>query len=180
MEQLVVNTLWSRYFALLRFRAGPQDLPYAPSLLLLLLVLACALDIFGSSQIIGQDSQALWILLRVLIGMALLWALLQSAARGSRFVHTASALTVVGLVVTLLTLPLLWLVWPLPSDPQALSGAQAGLMFLTLPALVWFMSIRAFILRQALENHWLVAFFLAFALLVAETAITISLQQMVQ
>lgn len=175
-----MKAVWVRYFALLRFRAGPQDLPYAPILLALLLLIAGALDVFGSSQIIGQDSQALWVLVRVLIGMVLLWALLQSAGRGTRFVQTATALTVVGLAVTLLTLPLLWLVWPLPQDPKALTGAQAGLMVLTLPALAWFMSIRAFILRQALENHWIAAFFLAFALLLAETAITLSLQQMLQ
>lgn len=175
-----MKLLIARWLALLTFRCGPADLPHAPLVLGALLMVAFALDWIGSRLMQPLAGEPWWSLLRAAIGMGLLWALLASSARAARFVQTAIAMQMVAIAVNLAFLPILLAVWPLPADPRAMSPAQAGMGLALMPLLVWFLSLRAGILRSALETAWLAAFFLSLMLLIAEAALSISLIRMLQ
>ena len=176
----VMGPLFARWLSLLSFRSGPADLPHAPALLGSLLALAFALDWFGSQAMQPQVGEPWWGLTRVAIGMSLVWALLASSGRAARFVQTATALVMVAIAANVAFLPILFLIWPLPVDPAALSPRQALLGLLLMPLLVWFLSVRASILRSALETAWMAAFFLSLLLLFAEALLSLSLIRMLQ
>lgn len=175
-----MRLLIARWWALLTFRSGPADLPHAPWLLAVLLIVAFALDWFGSRSMQPLAGESWWSLLRAAVGMALLWALLAVSGRVARFVQTAIALEMVAIAVNLTFLPILFVVWPLPADPVAMTPLQMGMGLLLMPLLVWFLTLRASIFRAALETLWLSAFMLSLLLLFTEAALSVSLIRMLQ
>lgn len=134
-----------------RLKRGPQDLPYAPHLLVALLVVDLALDI-GFAAFQGRAGDVAWrSLAGTAVSLGLLYALLQSRGFGSRFVQTATAAVGTGVLVTALALPLLLAIGEPPATPQQLTGTQILLTWALLALLVWKLLIDANILRHALE-----------------------------
>jgi hypothetical protein len=163
---------------LLTFRAGGEEMPHLPRLLVVLLVATLALDAALSMALDDSGSSPLWIALRIAIGQGLLWLLLQGAGKAARFVQTSIALTLVAFVFSLISAPLLLVLWPVPQDPKQVTALQALLMLTLMPMMIWLMCLRASILRGATDFRWLTAFVIALALLVAEASITLSLMKM--
>lgn len=175
-----MKILLDRFFAVLTFRAGPQDLPVSPAILTLLLAMTLVLDVLAGKMVQGSAGTAHWIIVRMIIGLFLLWLLLRNANKSARFMQTAIALTLVTLVATLISFPIILAMGSLPTDPKSLTGTQAGAMLLMFPVFIWFLCARTAIFRSALENHWLSAFLLALGLLLAEAVFTVFLMKLVQ
>ncbi len=163
---------------LLSFRAGGADLPYAPRLLGVLVAVTVALDVWLSAQLEGSDASPIWILLRTLLGVALIFLVLRAADKPARFVQTATALSLVALAISLISAPILLLIWPLPQDPKLITGLQASLTMPLLAVMLWFLMLRAHVLRGALECPWFAAFMLSILLLFVESAVTLSLMNL--
>lgn len=175
-----MKILFDRLFAVLTFRAGPQDLPVSPRLLTLLLAITLILDLLAGKILQGSASAAQWIIVRMLIGLFLLWLLLRNADKSARFLQTATALALVTLAATLISFPIILTMGSLPTDPKSLTGTQAVAMLLMFPVFIWFLCARTAIFRSALENHWLSAFLLALGLLMAEAVLTVFLMKLTQ
>lgn len=147
------------FFASLRdiclFRRGPEDMPYAPRLLIALLI-ACAVvqlafDLHNGATT-GMAGAALVGGLAV-IGM--LFLLLRGRGKSERFVQTATAFTAVKLLFDIAVYPLALLL-PLKQilarfDATDLSGSQT-LVMLTVAVLgVWELCVCIGLLRRSLE-----------------------------
>lgn len=154
-------------------------MPHAPRLLVMLLLATLALDVALSAVLQETGNSPVWIALRIVIGQGLLLLLLQGARKKERFVQTSIALTLVALVFSAASAPLIIAIWPIPEDPQQLTGLQAAMMLLLMPIMLWLLGVRAWILRGALEYRWLSAFVISLALLVAEASLTLALMKMI-
>lgn len=156
---------------LCRLRRGPQDLPYSPRLLVLLIAAVTVLDVLVGG-LLGDDGGALAHSL-LATGVVLGFAWLELALRGrrERYVQTASALAAGGLAISLAQLPIAWLIEPIAETDAAaaaLGPLQLLLRWLALATLVWQVLINANILRHAIESRfglalvhvtsWLVAY----------------------
>ncbi len=156
---------------LCRLRRGPQDLPYAPTLLALLVVLGIGLDL-GVGALSGEGGMAAGAVPRVLVGTAfsllLLYGLLRVRHFHNRFVQTALALLLTGIVFTLVLMPILLLSGPPPASATGMSPLQVLTGWAMLGLVVWKLAVDAHILRHALELPFPAAFLLAFLWAVAD------------
>jgi len=136
---------------LIFFRAGPQDMPYAPRALIVLLILGAALEIaFDLRQntpwpaIAGAN-------VGTLAALATLFGLLRWRGKPERFVQTALALVATGLLLQVIVLPLLLAIgWPL-SDKAQLTPRQTVELRAVFVLAVWQVAISVNVLRHALE-----------------------------
>lgn len=164
--------IWLR---LLSFRAGGADMPYAPRLLMLLMAITFALDA-ALAQVIAIDAESspLWIAVRLAISLLLLYLLLKGQRKAERFVQTAIALNAAALAFSLLSMPLVLMLWPLPTPEQAqtVSAMDAMLAVVLFPMMLWFLILRAWLIHQATEYRYLLSFLISIALLIAEAALT--------
>lgn len=136
---------------LVLFRAGPQDMPYAPRGLIALLVIGALLELAvdlhqgnSAAVILGAD-------IGTLAALATLFALLRWRGRPERFVQTTFALVASGLLFELLLAPLA-LVIGLPLAPDAhLTVRQTVALLAIFAFALWQVAISVNVLRQALE-----------------------------
>ena len=146
---------WTQPLARLRdlvfFRAGPQDLPYAPRALIVLLLIGAGLGVaFDLRQghpwaaIVGAN-------VGTLVALAALSGLLRWRGRPERFVQTALALIATSLLFELALLPLALVIGlPLPPNPQLDSHQTLALLAVFVLAL-WQVAISVNILRHAMD-----------------------------
>lgn len=138
---------------ILLLRRGPQDLPFAPYLL----VRAAALCVIVQTAIalIVHDTS----LATVLVG-ALLWLVftlltlnLLLTLRGlrSRFVQMASALLSCTLVFTVLSAPIALLAGDTPVNAETMTPLQMLIGAVSLPLLIWKLVVDAHIFRHSLN-----------------------------
>jgi len=144
-----ISTLLPLVRDLLFLRRGPQDLPYSPALLALLIGAMLALDAALAEHVsqVGLPHMAFSLLLM----LALTWLALRIGEKSPRFVQTASALLGAGIVLTLLAVPVLLGVGRLPADPKLLTPSQSMWVMVALAFQVWDLAITAHILRHALD-----------------------------
>lgn len=145
-----VQTL-TRLRDLVLFRAGPQDMPYAPRGLIALLLIGALLELAVDLRQGNSAAAILGANIGTLAALATLFALLRWRGRPERFVQTALALAASGLLFELFMAPLaLWI--GLPLKPDAHLSTQQTLVLLALFAFaMWQVAISVNILRQALE-----------------------------
>lgn len=141
-----MSALLKQLLAICRLRQGPQDLPYAPAvawLLVLVALLAPALNV-PHAQVLPRAA------LSALLLLGPPWLLLSLRERPERFVQTLIAMTGTGLLFTLAVAPLLFFIAAMPGTspppPQAL-----WLTLMVLVLLMWKLTIDAHIWRQALD-----------------------------
>ena len=133
------------------FRAGPQDMPYAPRALIVLLVIGAVLEIgfdlykgSPAAMIAGAN-------VGTLAALAALFALLRWRGKSERFVQTALSLVATGLLFELLLLPLA-LVIGLPLTPDAqLNPRQTSALLALFVLALWQVAISVNILRHAMD-----------------------------
>lgn len=137
---------------LLLFRSAPQDLPYSPGLLALLIGLGLLFD--GLILHLGGESpQALL----ALVGSTILRLLLLTvwfSWRGiaPRLVKTLSALWLADLAFRVLLLPpVLLIVGDVPSEPPSPSLAAQVAALAMIALAVWQLLVQGHVLRHALE-----------------------------
>lgn len=133
------------------FRRSPADLPHAPALLSALIVMMVAIDALAARLLTGQSGDSLLALINNLVALLLVYGLLNATGKSPRFVQTATALLLVRVAMSLLTVLLLFAIAPIPEKPDDLKPGQAVLMSMTLPLLVWYVALRIHIFRHALE-----------------------------
>ena len=151
-ELVSVERIWdgaphNGFTDLMRFRGGPQDLPHAPALLVVLLGAGTALDLaIGHAISDGANALARSLLSSVVV-LGLCWVALAIRRLPHRYVQTASALLACSLVFSLVQLPIALLAGPPPATAAELSHLQILLGWLTLALFVWQISVDAHIMR---------------------------------
>jgi len=166
-----VSALFSRLLLICLWRAGPQDLPYSPRLLVQLLVLLGVLQLVAVQFSSLQTDVAGRMLLYLAFLLLPILGLLRVSGHPERFVQTAIAFAGASVLVSL---PMLGLLALMPSPAQLqLEGFQPnGLQFLGsllyLALAAWKVAIDAHIWRHALQCPPLAAAALAIALFIAE------------
>jgi hypothetical protein len=136
---------------LMLFRRGPQDLPYSTSLLGAASVIAFALDAFVASRFQQVGDAAPRVAFSLAALLALPWIALRLADKQPRYAQTALALVATSVMFTILTVPVLIGVGPLPQDPKDLTATQALLGWFSLLLVGWQLAVRGHILRHALD-----------------------------
>jgi hypothetical protein len=155
---------------LCQLRRGPEEMPYSPALLALLVAASVVLDVATGALFGGNDVFARSLVSTALV-LALSWAALEVRRFGNRYVQTASALVACGLAFSLLALPLGWLAHPIPSTATVLTPAQVLLGWAVLALFVWNLSVFAHIMRRAIESSFGLAFAIVVAWAVADWAL---------
>lgn len=160
----LLTPLWN----LCRLRGGPQDFPWSPRLLLVLLLADVALDaVVGAWLGVGARAMtASAVATLVLLGF--LYVLLSAHQRGARFVQAATALATAALFFSVLAIPAQLALPTVPADPALLTPRQ-GLALAWAAALGgWSLVVTAYVLRHALERGFMYG--LALAVLMNLTA----------
>ena len=156
---------------LCRFKRAPQDLPYSPASLALLLVASTLFDIVVGAATSDAAGAFVHTLLFNALILGLCWIALAIRRFDNRYVQTALALIACGLLISIVQLPLALLIEPLSGKEgaQSLSLFQLLLRWAALGTLVWQILIYAHIMRHAMESRfglaaalttsWFVAYF---------------------
>ncbi|MEO6689747.1 MAG: hypothetical protein ABIS07_07185 [Dokdonella sp.] len=156
---------------LCRLRGDPQDFPYSPNLLTLLVGASTALDTLIGGVLGEVDNTPVRSLLSTVIVLALCWVALAMRGLRNRYVQTACVLLACGIALSLLQLPIALLAGPPPTTVADMSSLQAILGWITLALLVWQISVNAHIMRHAIDASFGLAFALVLSWLIACWAI---------
>lgn len=154
------------------FRCGPQDVPYAPRLLIGLLIASAAVEAafdLGSGADVGAILAAT---LGTLATLGLLFLFLHWRGKAERFVQTALGMALTGFVFELIALPLALAVGKPPADPAALTATQIVAALVLFALLLWQAGIVANILRHALDIPLAGAVLMLLALGVADLLVS--------
>lgn len=139
------------------FRRGPEDMPYAPGLLVALLVASAVLAALYDLRLRGVAAATVVAsVVGTLATLGVLYELLRWRGKRERFVQAALALTATSFLFQLVAMPLL-LVIPIaapgaaPLKPEDVTGWQMLAAFVMLLVAIWQACISVSILRRALE-----------------------------
>ena len=139
---------------LCRLRNGPQDLPHAPRLAIVLLMAATLLD-SAIGAVLGDGGDApLRSLLSSVVVLGLCGVALSIRKLGHRYIQTATALLACSVVFSLLQLPVALMAGPPPATAAELSGAQVLLGWFTLGLFFWQIAVNAHIVRHAMDSSF--------------------------
>lgn len=156
---------------LCQLRRGPEDVPYAPQLLLVLILASVLLDVALGAALGVKASILPRSLLSTGLILALCWTALTARGLGTRFVQAASALVACAMVFSLLMLPIAALTGAPPATPEQLTPMQVVLAWTALAVIVWKLCVDAHILRRALDAPFALGFLLALAWALADWAL---------
>lgn len=137
------------------FRRGPEDMPYAPRLLVALLVACAVVQMAFDLHNGAKPGMAGASLLGGLAVVGMLFVLLRGRGKSERFVQAATAFAAVKLLFDLVVYPLALLL-PLKQvlarfDPASLNGNQT-LVMLAIAALgIWELCVWIGVLRRSLD-----------------------------
>jgi hypothetical protein len=137
---------------ILLLRRGPQDLPYATSLLTITALLCIAVQL---PLAVLRDMALATVLVAgivwLLFTLGLLRLLLILRDRGNRFVQAATAFLGCNMAFNLVAIPIALLVGTPPDNPEQLTGAQILAGLISLPLLVWKVAVDAHVFRNSLD-----------------------------
>lgn len=142
------------------FRRGPEDIPYAPRVLVALVVLCVAMQVGFNLHAGVKPGVATGIVIGSLAALGMVWVMLRGREKPERFVQTATALTAVYLVFELaqdlLTLRLPVEQWreqltATPRQLPELTGSQELMAFAVVALGIWQLCIWISCLRRSLE-----------------------------
>ena len=141
-----MKALMTLFWRLAIFRAGPEDTPYSPSILAVVLMIWSGLQLMvglaQSNVPAGLLLVSQWLALTVLLGGTLF--LLSFKGLRARWLQTATALVGVDVVLSIVNLPLL-------AMGALLGGASGGLEIFYLLLVSWQLAAQAFIFHRALN-----------------------------
>lgn len=145
-----MKPLLNLFIGICLLRAKPQDVPASSSLMLLTLLAVIVTGLPGTMSLTGGLVSALMMgLLDVALTLGLLQIFLTMLKLSSRLVQSATALFGTGVVINLLSLPVLWLAGVNGEDSA--NQALGGVLYLVL--LVWSLLIMGHILRHSFNLH---------------------------
>ncbi len=164
------TSLLKLFLQIILLRKGPQDLPYSPFLLLLLL--GCVTGLWLLAMFLPSENIAhipaanriLFVLAVMLVNVGGIYVLLRLFHFGARVVQTLTAMLGASLILSLIHQMLYVAV--------IATGGNSGLLTVVgIFIIVWSLIIDAYILRQALSISLLVAGLLAYSFFLAELAL---------
>jgi hypothetical protein len=144
------------FFELIRdiclLRRGPQDLPYAPQLLVAVAAACVAVQLaVAIARSVPVGGVLVGALMWLMMTLGALHLILTVRNLRNRFVQAATALLGCALVFTLLSLPIALLVSDPPPTPQQMTPLQLVLGLVSLPLLVWKIVVDAHVFRSSLD-----------------------------
>lgn len=148
------STLPALVIGLCRLRNGPQDLPHAPRLAVLLLMASVLLDSAIGAALGDGDTAPLRSLLSSVVVLGLCGVALAIRRLGHRYVQTATALLACSIAFSLLQLPVALMAGPAPASATELSDAQVLLGWFTLGLFFWQIAVNAHIVRHAMDSSF--------------------------
>ncbi len=155
-----LQALWRTFFDMCRYRVKPQELPYSPQFLQVLLLLYSLVNLLLAWLMQPFYLAVLSAVVQTLLLVVLTWSLLRIVGHQVRLNQTLIALVGTGLLFSLLNLPLgVWIV-----SVQQDDMAPVLPVFMLLLLVGWNLSVYAHILRHALSTHFFFGFLLAFTL----------------
>lgn len=152
-----VKPLLIRFWDICLLRKGPEDVPYSPVLLVLLLLLGYLLDNLQINLLLPKLPVYLlaWVLLVHTLLMLLLTALLLvMLGYQARIIQSLTALAGTGIILTLLILPFGYII---SLNPKNFTMAS----LITLFVQIWSLVIVGHILSSALSVHRLTGVIIA-------------------
>lgn len=160
---------------LCRFRDGPQELPYAPVLAIVLLLVQCAL-VLGRAESSGiEQPLGLPLVLLSAFGLASTWGILRLREFQARFWQTYLALIATSVVFSVLLLLLVAAAGPV--EQLAASPLAPVFGWLSLLLVAWQVLVAAHIWRHALDVLFPVGVMAAVAVRMVEGLILIQFLQ---
>lgn len=132
-------------------RIGPQDMPFAPPLLGILIVCNVVLAVLLGLVVGAAGTALLASLVSIAVSLGVLYALLSMRHIHARFVQAATAILAAALLFGLLSLPAQILLTPMPTDPTALTQLQLIALLGAAALGVWSLVVAAHIFRHALN-----------------------------
>lgn len=138
-------------------RAGPQDVPAASVVLALTVAAYMVVGTLVALANYSVGQAVLWSLLDTLLLAVFTYFSLRWRRHVPRFVQTFSALTGTGVLLSMVTWPLLMLLYRQPEGESA--AALPSLLLVVL--MFWGMAVIAHILRNALSSSFAVGVLLA-------------------
>ena len=128
-------------------RAGPQDLPYSPNLLVLSLIAYVVLGVQTASLGLPDVNPFIFSVIDLLALLFFAWFVLSLKGYYSRFNQTVIALSGSGIILGLLAWVLL--AWQLQATDSGRESLLASILYLIL--IMWSLAINANIVRHALS-----------------------------
>ena len=163
-----MSELLKRIFNICLLTRGPQDLPYSVLLMRLMLLIYFVTGLASLLTTVSSNVAVLVMLVDVGILLLFSWLCLRAFRMSSRFVQMMTALTGVGSLFHLLSVPLLAQI-----KIASASGQVAGeLSFLLLFLISWNLAVIAHIFREAFGVRLLAAFVLTLAYKVIEVSVS--------
>lgn len=164
---------------LLLLRSGPQDAPYAPRLLAVLVLVALVVDAVLTTSVPGNADVSARLAVAAVCAslfavLAMSALILQLAGRQARYVQTATALVLVELALSIASVPFAAMVGEPPAAGQPLDPGQAFATLGFLAVGVWGLLVRGHILRHALEIGFGRGVLLALAITLAEGVLVLA------
>lgn len=159
---------------LARFRSGPQDFPYAPTLAASLLLAQLGVLLIRAQLSGAETGEVLpMVLVKGVFAFAAPWLVLRLRDMHARYWQTLLALVSIELLFTLLLLPLVALTGQI--DPEAPHPLAPLFGWMALLLMAWLVLISGHIWRHALNLLFPLGVLIALALLLAEGALLVSL-----
>ena len=154
--------LVARFWEICLLRKGPEDVPYSPPLMLLLLLLGYVVDNLRINLLLpGITAWQLAgiLLLHTLLMLSITAGLLTLFGYRARIIQTLTALTGTGVILSLLMLPLDFIT---RQNPQNFTMASLIIMAVQ----IWSLVIIGHILTHALSVHRLTGVIIAIGYLI--------------
>lgn len=160
------------YFKISFFKASPEQLPYNLSCTIKALFIYCAINLW----LLDNHSATLDVLVKIIIEIGLLALFLKIGLKVThkpeRFIQTLSSLIGIGMVVSLISTPVYYLVIPQFLQQQEINQTVVNI---TLLFLVWNLAIVSYIFKRSLEVSTLMSAVIAFNYLITFQLIVISI-----
>ncbi|MDN5924409.1 MAG: hypothetical protein L0H70_05360 [Xanthomonadales bacterium] len=146
-----MHTLLVAWRDLCLLRIGPQDMPYAPSLLALLIIANVAVSLLVGVAMGSVGTALLASLVSIGVGLGVLYGLLSMRHIHARFVQAATAIMAAALLFSVLSLPMQLALSPMPSVPEAFTQMQMASLLVAAVLGLWSLAVAAHIYRHALN-----------------------------
>ncbi len=147
------------FMAVCLFKRGPQDVPYSPALLGMLLAVNAAVSFLAIYLTADFLQTVLQILVSLLLLLAGSYVILAIGRKLGRFCQTASALLGADTFISFFALPAL--------ATLAAGQGSASVYFFLLALMIWHWAVAGHIFRHALEKPYPVGLAVAFLYITA-------------
>lgn len=168
-----MKALLQFFWQMLRFKRGPEDAPYSPALLLLVII--ANFMITAGAQLIARPAHTHIALVMPLISITVeiiaVYFFLHLKQLNARFVQTAISIFFCDTLLTLLAIPLLVVSLQLGTKSPLLTVFGVFELVLTM----WSIMLRGFIYHRAMNIGPFLANTLAFMLMIISISITIKI-----